>query len=281
MLAIAGAVRRSSQIAAWICCHRSCPATSPWWRSLSCALQRHRLRPQPVQPDHRHARSPARRAVFPVRAWVGPPRHNGLIAICGVDAGRANRRRVSRMNFPPSAPARIEPQEARHSGSARRRRRCRDAPSARGSAPMRRPAPAAATPVAPASSWPLCRRPGRRRLRGPAVIRGAHRQQQERDVVPTEIDRQLQRRHAEDVVPVQVGAAADRVARGSDVAAVDRVEQRVGGLHVHGGAVGGRGAAGRRGTRQGRRRRRPSPPRSPTAPAAAPGWRDAAAHGRA
>ena len=53
MLSITGAVRRSSQIAAWICCHRSCPATSPCWRSLRGALQRDRLRPQAVQPDHR------------------------------------------------------------------------------------------------------------------------------------------------------------------------------------------------------------------------------------
>ena len=151
------------------------------------------------------------------------------------------------MNFPPSPPAGIEPQEARHSGSACRHRRCRGAPSATGPAPVRRPAAADAR----GACFRLLRRSG-----GFAAVRAAGawrlRPSSAARIDSSRNEMSLRPRSTDSssgvmprmLLPVQVGAAADRVARGADVAAVDRVEQRLGRLHVHGSAVGGRGAAG-------------------------------------
>jgi len=65
-----------------------------------------------------------------------------------------------------------------------------------------------------------------------------HRQQQEGNVVAAEIHRQLHRCHAQDVAPVQFGPAADCVPRRCNIASVDRIEQRLCRLQVHGWSVG-------------------------------------------
>ena len=62
---------------------------------------------------------------------------------------------------------------------------------------------------------------GRGRIRACDGRGGPHGQQQERDVVATEVHRQFQRRQPQHVVAVQVGTAVDRVARRGDVAAGD------------------------------------------------------------
>ena len=75
------------------------------------------------------------------------------------------------------------------------------------------------------------RRTIRRHPRGRPPGRPAHRKQQEGDIAPPQVNRQINRRQAQHSRRFQLRPAADRIAAPGDIATVDRVEQRLIRLH--------------------------------------------------
>ena len=192
-----------------------------------------------MQPDHRLRRC-LRIAPYVLIAHDFVLLRAGLSAICVVATEAANRRRVSQINFPPSPTPRIQAEEARArvgctAISAIEPRRLR---RSRSRDPRRR-----------------LRRHARRLLLllcgarfAPAACAGRPSSAARMDSSRNEMSFRPRSTESSsgvmpNVVPAQVGAAAQSVARRADVPAIDRVEQSLVRLHIQGRARRRRSAA--------------------------------------